>query len=128
MMNFSRKGAVAALSAGLAMAIATPSMAGQGDYTIKPRQGVSFEVGTKHAVGYYLAEGGICNLTVLMAESNELDAVKGAATRLTIPVIPKRAARIDNAEGKTLQFSCAPSAASMTISVLDQVAIAQPQK
>ncbi|MBL8566822.1 MAG: hypothetical protein JNM89_14000 [Hyphomicrobiaceae bacterium] len=128
MMNLSRKGVVAAFSAGLALAIAVPAMAGEGDVTMKPKQGVSFEVGSKHAIAYYLAKGGICDLTVLMAESNELDSVKGAATRVTIPVIPTRAARIDNAEGKTMQFSCEPSAVSMTISVLDQVAAAQQAK
>lgn len=120
------KGSWAALAAGVLLA-AGPAVAGSGGFTMKPRQGVSFEVGSKHAISYYLADGGVCKLTVLMAESNEADAVKGAATRVTIPVIPTRAARIDNAEGKTLEFTCAPSAAGMSVKVLDQVAAAPPR-
>lgn len=105
------------------LAVAGPAVAAD-VLTMKPKQGVSFDVGTKHAVGYYLAKGGICNLTVLMAESNEAEAVKGAATRVTIPVIPTQAARVDNAEGKTMEFACAPSAESMTVRIMDQVAYA----
>ena len=83
---------------------------------------MSFNVGSKRAVGYYLAEGGICNLTVLMADNGVNDEVKGAATRVSIPVIPKKSARIDTAEGKTLEFTCAPSAQGMTVSMLEKVA------
>lgn len=92
-----------------------------------PRHGVSFDVGSKRAVSYYLGEGGICNLTVLMADTNALDEVKGAATRVTMPVIPTKVARIDTAEGKTLEFKCAPSASAMSVRVLDQVAYAMPR-
>lgn len=122
MMKLLRKGAFAAVSAGLLLAASLPASAGSADYTMKPKQGLSFQVGSKHAISYYLADGGVCKLTVLMAESNELDVVKGAATRVTIPVIPTRSARVDNAEGKTLEFACAPSAAGMSVKVLDQVA------
>lgn len=89
--------------------------------TLKPAKGQSFDVGSKHAVAYFMAKGGICSLTVLMADRGE-DNIKGAATRVTIPVIPTRAARFDTAEGKTLEFACAPSAASMNVKILDQVA------
>ena len=95
--------------------------------TTKPLQGVSFDVGSMRAVSYYLAEGGICNLTVLMADGRELDTVKGAATRVTIPVIPAKTARIDTAEGKTLEFKCAPSATAMTVKLLEQVAVVMPK-
>ncbi len=90
---------------------------------LKPAKGQSFDVGSKHAVAYYMAKGGVCSLTVLMADRGE-DNIKGAATRITIPVIPTRAARFDTADGKTLEFACAPSAASMGVKILDQVAFA----
>ncbi|MFV0366838.1 MAG: hypothetical protein ACK5KM_00105 [Hyphomicrobiaceae bacterium] len=93
-----------------------------------PRHGVSFDVGSKRAVSYYLGEGGVCNLTVLMADSNNLDEVKGAATRVSMPVVPTKTARIDTAEGKTLEFKCAPSASAMSVKVLDQVAVVAPSQ
>lgn len=103
-------------------AVAAPAAAD--GLAMAPKQGISFDVGASRAVAYYLQAGGICNLTVLMADRAALDEVKGAATRVTIPVIPTRAARIDTAEGKTLEFKCAPAAAAVAVKVLDQVAYA----
>lgn len=129
MTAFKMKGVVAALTCVLALAGAASAYADEATgLKMMPRHGISFDVGAKRAISYYLAEGGICNLTVLMADSNSLDEVKGAATRMSIPVIPTKKARIDTAEGKTLEFQCAPSASAMSIRVLDQVAQVVPQQ
>ena len=128
MTAFKMKGVVAALASSLALAAPALAIAGEVDgLKMTPRHGVSFDVGSKRAVSYYLGEGGICKLTVLMADTNALDEVKGAATRVTMPVIPTKVARIDTAEGKTLEFKCAPSASAMSVRVLDQVAYAMPR-
>ncbi len=128
MTAFKMKGVVAALASALALAAPATSSANEAEaLKMAPRHGVSFDVGSKRAISYYLGEGGICNLTVLVADSNALDEVKGAATRVTIPVIPTKAARIDTAEGKTLEFKCAPSASAMSVKVLDQVAVVVPK-
>lgn len=123
MKNFAPLGVVAAYATALMLAGTAPAAAADvASLKMKPSHGVSFDVGTKRAVGYYLAEGGICNLTVLMADNGVNDEVKGAATRVSIPVIPKKSARIDTAEGKTLEFTCAPSAQGMTVNMLEKVA------
>lgn len=128
MTAFKMKGVVAALASALALAAPATASANEAEaLKMAPRHGVSFDVGSKRAISYYLGEGGICNLTVLVADSNALDEVKGAATRVTIPVIPTKAARIDTAEGKTLEFKCAPSASAMSVKVLDQVAVVVPK-
>jgi hypothetical protein len=128
MTAFKMKGIAAALASALALSGAASAMADEAKgLKMTPRHGVSFDVGSKRAVSYYLAKGGICNLTVLMADSRELDTVKGAATRVTIPVIPAMTARIDTAEGKTLEFKCAPSATAMTVKLLEQVAVVMPK-
>ncbi|MFN3867764.1 MAG: hypothetical protein ACK4MF_01715 [Hyphomicrobiaceae bacterium] len=120
---------VAALAAACVPALAAPGWAGESNlHRMVANKGISFDVGKRRAVSYYLADGGICKLTVLIADSAELDAVKGAATRITIPVVPKQIARIDTTEGKTLAFICAPSARSMTVTVLEQLAVATPVK
>jgi len=128
MTAFKMKGVVAALASALALAGMASAHAGEVDeLKMKPQHGVSFDVGSKRAVSYYLAKGGLCNLTVLMADGGETADIKGAATRVTIPVIPTRAARIDTAEGKTLEFTCAPSASAMSVKVFEQVAFAAPK-
>lgn len=127
MTTFKMKGVVAALVSALALTSAASAMADEATgLNMVPRHGVSFDVGSKRAISYFLNKGGLCNLTVLMAEPAALDEVKGAATRMTIPVIPAKTARIDTAEGKTLEFRCAPAAAAMTVRVLEQVAVAMP--
>ncbi len=129
MTAFKMKGVVAALASALVLAGAASAFADQASgVKMTPRHGISFDVGSKRAVSYYLGKGGICNLTVLMADTNSLDQVKGAATRVNIPVIPTKMARIDTAEGKTLEFKCAPSASAMSVRVLDQVAQFVPKQ
>lgn len=128
MTTLRSKTVVAALAAASALALVGPVSAGESHlHRMTANKGISFDVGTRRAISYYLADGGICKLTVLIAESNEIDAVKGAATRVSIPVVPKQIARIDTAEGKTLAYMCAPSARSMTVTVLEQVAVAVPR-
>ena len=131
MTAFTMKGVVSALA--LSLALAAPAAVATADESgvpakMTPRHGISFDVGSKRAISYFLGEGGICNLTVLMADASAVDDVKGAATRVTMPVIPTRAARIDTAEGKTLEFKCAPAAAAMSVRVLEQVAVVVPSK
>ncbi len=129
MTAFKVMGVVAALASVLAIAgVASVNAHEANGLKMTPHHGVSFNVGSKRAVSYYLGKGGVCNLTVLMAENDSIDAVKGAATRLNIPVIPTKVARIDTAEGKTLEFKCAPSASAMSVRVLDQVALVVPKR
>ena len=46
-------------------------------------KGVSFDVGSKRAVTYYKPAGGICNLTLLLAERAGDDVVPASASRVT---------------------------------------------
>ena len=109
--------AVAAIASG-AVAETTASMA-----TLKPRQGVSLDVGSKRAVGYFLADSRICNLTLLVADRMADGAGSiPAATRLQFEVAAGADVRVDTSEGKALAFACATDAKSMRIDTLDQLA------
>ena len=91
---------------------------------MKPAKGLSFDVGAKRAVTYYQPAGGICNLTLLMSDKigEEGSVPAAAASRVTVPVLPGKAARIDTAEGKSLEFQCVTGGQSMTVKALEQVA------
>ncbi|MGD9783710.1 MAG: hypothetical protein AB7E80_04720 [Hyphomicrobiaceae bacterium] len=130
MATVTMKGMLAGVAAALTIVGAAEAGAldQAGVLKMTPRHGVSFDVGSKRAISYYLGEGGICKLTVLVTDKAVLDEIQGAAMRVTIPVIPTRTARVDTAEGKTLEFKCAPSASAMSVSVLDRVAYAAPRK
>lgn len=115
--------AVSAIAGG-AVAETAASMA-----TLKPRQGISLDVGSKRAVGYFLADSRICNLTLLVADRLVDDKVGiPAATRLQFEVAAGSDVRVDTTEGKVLAFACATDAKSMRVEKLDQLAAYTPRR
>ena len=70
--------------AGPAMTRATDSAS---PLTMKPLQGVSFDIGTKRAVSYFLSDGNSCKLTLMLAEVVHGDEVNGlTATRVMLAI------------------------------------------
>jgi hypothetical protein len=89
--------------------------------TMKPLQGVSFDIGTKRAVSYFLSDGNSCKLTLMLAEVVHGDEVSGLmATRVTVAIEAGKAARLDTAEGKTLEFKCQGGAHAMSVDASNQ--------
>jgi hypothetical protein len=100
---------------GLGMAQAADSAS---PLTMKPLQGVSFDIGTKRAVSYFLSDNNACKLTLTLAEVVHDDEVNGlTATRMTVAVEADKAANLDTTEGKSLEFKCQPGAQVMSIEV-----------
>ena len=90
---------------------------------LKPVQGLTFDIGSKHAVTYYKPAAGICDLTLVMADRpNDDGTVATVASRLSVSVQPGKTARIDTAEGKSLEFGCAVGGTEMTVNTVKQVA------
>src|ERR1700682_1138148 len=84
--------------------------------TMKPLQGVSFDIGTKRAVSYFLSDGNSCKLTLMLAEVVHGDDVNGlTATRVTVAIEAGKAAHLDTVEGKTLEFKCQGGAHMMSV-------------
>lgn len=91
--------------------------------TLKPAKGVSFDVGDKRAVTYYRPVTGMCNVTVLLAPRiGEDSGVPEVGSRVTVPVLPGKPARMDTAEGKSLELGCGFGARSMTVRTVETVA------
>lgn len=100
------------------------SVKADGAVALKPIRGQSFDVGNKRAVTYFKAADGICNLTLLMSDRLGDDGAipATAASRVNVAVAPGKTARIDTAEGKSLEFRCTAGAKVMTVKPLEQVA------
>jgi hypothetical protein len=118
--------AVLALSAlvGMGSAVADTST-----NTFKPLQGVSLHLGSKHAIGYFVKGDNVCQLTLVVGEEpvgDDIPAVTPA--RFSAAIEAGRSARFDTGSGTVLEFGCAPTAASMTVEPLDQVAYTTPRK
>ena len=124
-----------AKSAGVAAVLALSVLAAAGNaaapstVNVKPNQGVSLHLGAKHAVGYFLADNGVCQLTLVVGDEikgDELPATVSARFRATVEA--GKTARFDTGSGTELRFTCSPGAVAMTVEPLKQVAYTPMQK
>lgn len=98
---------------------------------VRPKAGLSFAVGSKHAVGYFVAEQGGCNLTLLVADSGDqvADSPRGdAPARFNTLIGAGRTARIDTADGPSVEFFCSTGASWLTSRIMDRVAYSAPAR
>ena len=91
--------------------------------TLKPLQGVSFDLGTKRTVSYFLSDDNACKLTLTQAEVIQDDEVNSlTAARMTVAVEVGKVAQFNVAEGKSLEFKCEAGAQAMSVDLLNRVA------
>jgi hypothetical protein len=108
-----------ALTNACAAQAAEPSAA----LTLKPLHGISFEVGAKRAVGYFLSENGQCKLVVTLAgEPNWDDKGSFTATRFEAAILAGKATRYTSTDGKAFDFACAADAQAMNVKQVEQIA------
>jgi hypothetical protein len=105
------------------------AMSGPSSSTFKPLHGVSLHLGSKHAIGYYVKGDDVCQLTLVVGEEPVGDDIPAVTpTRFSAAIEAGRSARFDTGSGTVLEFGCAPTAVSMTVQPLDQVAYSAPRK
>jgi hypothetical protein len=128
MSAIAKSAGVAAVLA-LSVLAAAGNAAAQSTVNVKPNQGVSLHLGAKHAVGYFLADNGVCQLTLVVGDEikgDELPATVSARFRATVEA--GKTARFDTGSGTELRFTCTPGAVAMTVEPLKQVAYTPMQK
>lgn len=122
----SMKSATASLAfAALATAAVAGSARAEGavQLSVTPLQVINVDVGTKHAIGYYLADNGKCNLTVMLTDfSYDGDQIP-SASRVNVEVAAGTSAKVDTIDGTTLAFSCAAGAAEMGVRSFTRLAL-----
>ncbi len=132
-MNFAKRIFVATVLTGvLAMANLGAVQAGDsspGWKPMKPLYAVSFDVGRKHVLSYFLSKNGLCDLTTMVTdrpdEASEGDEIPTLATvRFKATIDGGKTARLDTAEGKSLEYACAADAQAMSVRQVNQVAVA----
>jgi hypothetical protein len=136
-MNFAKKIFVAtAVTCVLAMANLGAAQAGDTSPVgsqMKHLQAISFDVGRKHVLSYFLSKNGLCDLTVLVTdrpdESFSGDEIPTLNTaRFKAAVDGGNSAHLDTAEGKSLEYACATDAQAMSVRQVNQVAVASPSR
>jgi hypothetical protein len=80
--------------------------------TVKPLQGVSFHVGSKGAVAYFLIEGRTCKLVLTMADRD------AQPTRYEAAISGGETTSYELAKGQSLEFACQADAQAVTINSL----------
>lgn len=97
--------------------------------SMRPLYAVSFDVGRKHAVSYFLSENGQCKLTLVVADVLDGDTLPtDTPIRFDAAIDAGKDARFDTAEGKSLHFACAQSSQAMLVREVPQVAYSAPAK
>lgn len=84
---------------------------------MKPLQGVSFHVGTKHAVAYFLSESGACKLVVTSADDANFAPVRSEKV-----IGDGASAKYQLAEGKSINFTCLNHGQAMNATTLETTA------
>ena len=124
-MTYLKSTAVALAFSALSVAHgAAPARAdGAKELRVGPLKAINLDVGAKRAIGYYLAEQGNCNLTVLLSDVfYEGEGTTPSATRMKVTVGGGTSAEVDTIDGTTMAFTCAPTASDMSVRVFERVA------
>jgi hypothetical protein len=96
--------------------------------TMKPMAGMSFNLGTKHAASYFLADNGTCKLTLTVADAFDGNEVpSGTSTRFEVGIDSGKSARFDAIGGNALEFKCHVGAQAMSVETREQLAAYPPR-
>ena len=136
MMNFAKKIFVAtALTGFLAMANLGAVQAGDSFpewKPMKPLYAVSFDVGRKRVLSYFLSKNGLCDLTIFVtdrpgevAEGEEIPTLTTA--RFHAAIGGGKTLQYDTSEGRSLEYACATNAQAMNVRQVNQVAVTSPR-
>lgn len=105
-------GVVAAgLLAGAASAHRNPS-----SETFRSAQAMSYELGSKRAIGYFVSQNGQCQLTLMIAELVDPEAARPtSAARLSVAMVPGQSATVDSEEGIAMVLTCGSGAETVNV-------------
>ena len=108
---------------------AQPVGAGGAEKRVEQAKAISLILGTKRAIGYYMAENNACAATLLISEAFLDDNFDGpTATRVNMTIHSGTTSSVDTVDGRTLEMSCGKNAKFMTVQTVDRVAYdAQPR-
>lgn len=118
------------------LALAYLGTAQAGDFspestTMRPLYAVSFDVGRKHVLSYFLSKGRQCDLTVMVTDRPKI-APEGkeipplSTTRFKAALDGGKTARVDTGEGRALEYACTMGAQAMSVREVNQLAFGSP--
>lgn len=92
--------------------------------TMKPLQGISFDLGTKRAVSYFLKDQDQCKLVLTYAAAPDWKAIPSlTATRFEARIPAGQSTRFDASEGPSVEFFCHTDARAVTVKQSEHIAV-----
>ena len=88
----------------------------------KPGHAVSFDLGGKHAVGYFVSNSEACELTVVVADTAGGETAEDSpGMRISVAVQAGQILKLDERANKTAEFSCSDDARRMSARIYDRM-------
>ena len=79
-------------------------------------QAISYELGSKLAVGYFVTQDGMCRLTLMIAEAVDPEvAPPTTAARPSLAILPGQSAALASEEGDSMMLTCGGGAETMIV-------------
>jgi len=87
-----------------------------GQTTYLPMQAISYDLGSKAAIGYFVRDAGACQVVMMITEKADVQAPSTfSAARLRLALLPGQRAGLDSEEGRTIDLACGEGADTLTV-------------
>ena len=88
----------------------------EGDAGYLPIQSISYEFGSKAMSGYFVSQGSVCLVTLMISDKSDPDWLSRiTAARMRLMLEPGQIAGLDSEEGRSLNFSCGAGAKTLVV-------------
>ena len=113
----------ASLSVGIPLAWSgAPEQAMPSEY--RPRQSISYVLGSKFISGYFIHRTGRCHVTLMVIEKSDPDsALPVTAARVRLILNPGQVAGLDSEENRSLNITCGESGDTLYANIGDREAM-----
>ncbi|HEY1864235.1 MAG TPA: hypothetical protein VGG77_11240 [Roseiarcus sp.] len=100
----------------------------EGDIRYLPIQSISYEFGSKAMSGYFVPQGSVCLVTLMIIEKNDPDRLSPTtAARVRLMLEPGQVAGLDSEEGRSLNFTCGDDAKTLVVDYGERSKLAAQQ-
>jgi hypothetical protein len=87
-----------------------------GPQTFKPTEGMTYQLGSKRAIGYFVNNDGNCQVTLMIAEAVDPDlAQPPSAARMSVGMLPGQSIALGSAEGESMIATCGTGGETLEI-------------
>ena len=88
----------------------------EGDTGYLPIQSISYEFGSKALSGYFVPQGSVCLVTLMISDKSDPDRLSATtAARVRLMLEPGQIAGLDSEEGRSLNFTCGRGAKTLVV-------------